>query len=58
MCTTMDTYQIYDKLSQKGGLKELFEQRFSNALVFMKHLSKPWASIACVGIVGRESTVP
>lgn len=37
MCTIMDIYQIYDKLSQKGGLKELFEQRFSNALVFMKH---------------------
>lgn len=32
-----DIYQIYDKLPEKGGFKELFEQRFSNALVFMKH---------------------
>lgn len=32
-----DIYQIYDKLPEKGGLKELFEQRFPNALVFMKH---------------------
>lgn len=30
-------YQVYGKLPEKGGLKELFEQRFTNALFFMKH---------------------